>query len=160
MTDKTGIEYAILATDWKSAVWASVISPNGTDNTKVNKYASREDTNAVKYSYNLKNFKESYAGPSNHTVHSAANCSLIEVGEGQYWCWGTGIEPNHFSIGLDWGDEENSELVPQVLRLSNYTMFRQPSEVYWASILDLLNGSRAFPQICRYSLSGLVVSKH
>ena len=42
----------------------------------------------VEYSYQLKDFHDGYTIVSNHTVHSAVNCSLIEVSsEGQYWRW-------------------------------------------------------------------------
>ena len=44
--------------------------------------------NTVEYSYQLKDFHEGYAILSNHTVHSAVNCSLVEASrEGQYWRW-------------------------------------------------------------------------
>lgn len=44
-------------------------------------------TSTVKYSYQLKDFQEGYTILSNRTVYSAANCSLIEVEERQYWRW-------------------------------------------------------------------------
>ena len=44
-------------------------------------------TDTVEYWYDLKDFKQNNTRPANHTVHSAVNCSLIEVGEGQYWRW-------------------------------------------------------------------------
>ncbi|KAG0635127.1 hypothetical protein HOY80DRAFT_1094826 [Tuber brumale] len=174
MTDKTGIEYPILATNWTSAAWASGVSPDETSNTKVDKYKSGEskDTtlrtrigddinqylpsdlqmsnttlkvgaNQVKYSYNLKDFKEGYARPSNRTVHSAANCSLIEVGEGQYWRWGNGNRTGPFN----WGLEGSVEVVPEILRISNTTRVDRPLESFWMSFQDLLNGSNVFPQI-------------
>jgi len=43
--------------------------------------------NTVKYSYQLKDFQEGHVILSNRTVHSAANCSLIQVAEDQYWRW-------------------------------------------------------------------------
>ena len=44
--------------------------------------------NTVEYSYQLKDYHEGYTIPSNHTIHSAVNCSLVEVSsEGQYWRW-------------------------------------------------------------------------
>ena len=45
-------------------------------------------TSTVEYSYQLKDFHEGYTILSNHTVHSAVNCSLVEVSsQGQYWRW-------------------------------------------------------------------------
>ncbi|KAG0137899.1 hypothetical protein HOY82DRAFT_644931, partial [Tuber indicum] len=176
MTDKTGIEYPILATNWTSAIWASGISPHRTDNARVDKYASGEskDTSlqtffkigddinqhlqsdlemsnttlnlsasTVEYSYNLKDFKEGYARPSNRMVHSAANCSLIEVGEGQYWRWSNGSRIGPFG----WGGESNAEVVPEILRISNTTRIDRPVESFWMSFQDLLNGSNPVPQI-------------
>ena len=36
--------------------------------------------------------------PANHTAHSAANCSLIEVQEGQYWRWNKWNRTGPFSM--------------------------------------------------------------
>ncbi|KAG0634063.1 hypothetical protein HOY80DRAFT_1100913, partial [Tuber brumale] len=170
MTDKTGIEYPILATNWTSALWTDPILSNVTgDNPspdwaygKNSNFSIGDDISAylssdlrvlnttlnlgrdeVGYSYNLKDFKEGYVMPSNHTVHSAANCSLIEVAEGQYWRWGSGGRTGPF----DWGKEEDPGVVPEVLRLSNYVRFQHPVGAYWVSILDPLNGRRVLPQI-------------
>ncbi|KAG0137900.1 hypothetical protein HOY82DRAFT_496838 [Tuber indicum] len=176
MTDKTGIEYPILATNWTSALWTDRIFPNGTANTGVNKnkyakspvwahgknfnigddinpYLSSDllvsnttlnlSGNTVEYSYNLKDSKEGYSIPSNHTVHSAANCSLIEVGEGQYWRWGNGNRTGPF----DWGKEGDIGIAPLVLGLSNSTGVTQSLEANWVSILDLSNESAVIPQI-------------
>ncbi|CAZ84205.1 unnamed protein product [Tuber melanosporum] len=145
MTDKKGIEYPVLATNWTSALWTRRIFPNGTTNSAVDKNSGEEflssswsglqkyakspdwalesarlrtgdditpyiepdlqvqntalnvNGNTVKYSYNLKDFKEGYAIPSNHTVHSSANCSLIEVSDGRYWRWANGNRTGPFS---------------------------------------------------------------
>jgi len=44
--------------------------------------------NTVEYSYQLKDFQEGYTILSNHTIHSAVNCSLVEISsQGQYWRW-------------------------------------------------------------------------
>ena len=44
--------------------------------------------NTVEYSYQLKDFHDGYTIVTNHTVHSAVNCSLVEVSDkGQYWLW-------------------------------------------------------------------------
>ncbi|KAG0137915.1 hypothetical protein HOY82DRAFT_666824 [Tuber indicum] len=100
-------------------------------------------TNAVEYSFELKDFKEGYAMPSNHTVHSAANCSLIQVGEGQYWRWGNGNRTGPFS----WGKEDNAEVVPEILRISNETGVTPLGTTKWSSFLDRSNKSRVTPQI-------------
>ena len=55
-------------------------------------------TDTVKYRYDLKNFTENKPGPTNRTAHSAANCSLIEVGEGQYWRWDNWNRTGPFSM--------------------------------------------------------------
>jgi hypothetical protein len=196
MTDKKGIEYPVLATNWTSALWTRRIFPNGTTNSAVDKNSGEEflssswsglqkyakspdwalesarlrtgdditpyiepdlqvqntalnvNGNTVKYSYNLKDFKEGYAIPSNHTVHSSANCSLIEVSDGRYWRWANGNRTGPFT----WGRKNNTDVgvVPEVLQLANDTMVTQsfPSfEVYWVSILDLLNERSVLPQI-------------
>ncbi|KAG0634071.1 hypothetical protein HOY80DRAFT_1100964 [Tuber brumale] len=168
MTDKTGIEYPILATNWTSASWTGKIFSNWTDiysaegketapwtcigddinsslpydlqvsNTTLN--LTRK--NAVEYSYNLKDFKEGYAIPSNHTVHSTVNCSLIEVGDGQYWRWSNGNRSRPFS----WGGEVYNEVVAGILVVSNQTKVRPYTETRWVSFLDQ-GGSSVYPQI-------------
>lgn len=55
-------------------------------------------TEVVKYSYELKDFKENYARLSNRTVHSAVNCSLIEVEQGLYWRWNNWNKTGPFSM--------------------------------------------------------------
>ncbi|KAG0137910.1 hypothetical protein HOY82DRAFT_644957 [Tuber indicum] len=107
MADKTGIEYPILATNWKSALWTDPIFPKVTKGitawsglqkyAKSPKWANSKEASFIRYSYNLKDFKEGYAMLSNHTVHSTANCSLIEIGDGQYWRWGNGNRTGPFS---------------------------------------------------------------
>jgi len=53
----------------------------------------------VEYSYQLKDFHEGYTILSNHTVHSAVNCSLVEVsGQGQYWRWNNGDRTGPFRM--------------------------------------------------------------
>ena len=54
--------------------------------------------NTVEYSYQLKDFREGYTILSNRTVNSAANCSLIEVGQGQYWRWNNWERTGPFSM--------------------------------------------------------------
>ena len=55
--------------------------------------------NTVEYSYQLKDFHEGYTILSNHTVHSAVNCSLVEVSsEGQYWRWNNWDRTGPFGI--------------------------------------------------------------
>ena len=55
--------------------------------------------NIVEYSYQLKDFHDGYAIPSNHTVHSAVNCSLVEVhSQGQYWRWNNWDRTGPFGI--------------------------------------------------------------
>ena len=56
------------------------------------------DTDIVEYWYDLKNFNEGYAELSNHTVHSAVNCSLIEVEDGKYWRWNKWNRTGPFSM--------------------------------------------------------------
>ena len=55
-------------------------------------------TDTVEYWYDLKDFKENNPRPANHTAHSAVNCSLIEVGEDQYWRWDNWNKTGPFSI--------------------------------------------------------------
>ncbi|KAG0634068.1 hypothetical protein HOY80DRAFT_1100936 [Tuber brumale] len=174
MADKTGIEYPILATNWTSALWTGLVFPDGDGSPEADEYTSGEgrdtpppartgedinsylpsdlqisntalkvDTNTVEYSFELKDFKEGYARPSNHTVHSAANCSLIQVGEGQYWRWDNGNRTGPFN----WGREDNVEVVPEILRISNGTGVTSLGTTKWSSFLDLSNGKRATPQI-------------
>ncbi|KAG0137921.1 hypothetical protein HOY82DRAFT_512807 [Tuber indicum] len=173
MTDTTGIEYPILATNWTSASWTGRIFSDGTadDRRDISESGEGKDTalqtqlyditpylpadlrilnttlnltgNTVEYSYNLKDFKEGYAIPSNHTVHSAVNCSLIQIGEGQYWRWGNGNRTGPFS----WGSEEDIEVVPEILRLSNKTEVRAASGTRWMSFLDRQGGGGVYPQI-------------
>ncbi|KAG0137922.1 hypothetical protein HOY82DRAFT_644982, partial [Tuber indicum] len=178
MTDKTGIEYPILATDWTSASWSGHIFPNGppegkedrpywTDSknfTSARSFRIGDDIsnyllsdlqvsnttlnltkNTVEYSYILKDFKEGYAIPSNHTVHSAVNCSLIEVGKGQYWRWGDGNRTGPFST-----DKEGSiEVVSETLRVSDEIeeSYLTSSAALWMSYLDYRGGSSVYPQI-------------
>ena len=58
--------------------------------------------NMVKYSYQLKDFKEDYAIQSNRTIQSSVNCSLIEVEheQGQYWRWNNWNRTGPFSISM------------------------------------------------------------
>ncbi|KAG0635126.1 hypothetical protein HOY80DRAFT_1140123 [Tuber brumale] len=172
MTDKTGIEHPILATNWTSALWTDRILFNKTSNTR--KYAKSpiwangknfsigddislylqsnlQESNAtlnvrgntVKYSYNLKDFQEGYAIPSNNSVHSTANCSLIEVSENQYWRWSNRNRAGPFDCGKD-GD---IGIAPLVLRLSNSTGATQSLEANWVSILERWNRRSVIPQI-------------
>ncbi|KAG0634073.1 hypothetical protein HOY80DRAFT_1061535 [Tuber brumale] len=194
MTDKTGIEYPILVTNWTSASWTGRISSNGAADDRRNvsetfmnsawsglqKYAKRPywvysknatgagsfhigddissylpadlqvsnttlnlTRNTVEYSYNLKDFQEGYAIPSNHTVHSAVNCSLIQIGERQYWRWVNGNRTGPFS----WGNENEIEAVAETLRLSNKTEVRVVVGTRWMSFLDHLDGGGVYPQI-------------
>ena len=57
-------------------------------------------TDTVEYWYDLKDFKEpeNYARLANHTVHSAVNCSLIEVEPGQFWRWNKWNRTGPFSM--------------------------------------------------------------
>ncbi|KAG0634062.1 hypothetical protein HOY80DRAFT_1100907 [Tuber brumale] len=102
MTDKTGIEPLIPELTKisgmkyaKSPVWANGknfsigddISLYLQSDLQVSNATLNVRGNSVKYSYNLKDFQEGYAIPSNHSVHSTSNCSLIEVCEIQYWRW-------------------------------------------------------------------------
>ncbi|KAG0137923.1 hypothetical protein HOY82DRAFT_597189 [Tuber indicum] len=201
MTEKTGIEYPILATSWTSVSWTGQIFQNETVNTEKDEFESGEGKetapqarpfmnlawnglhdyaklpdwghgkksnfsigddispyllsdlqvsnttlnltrNTVEYSYNLKDFKEGYAILSNHTVHSAVNCSLIEVGKGRYWRWGNGNRTGPFSWGKD-----NGEVVSKILWVSNETEVRPYAAIHWMSVLDRLGGSSVYPQI-------------
>ncbi|KAG0635125.1 hypothetical protein HOY80DRAFT_1094813 [Tuber brumale] len=173
MTDKTGIEYPILATNWTSAPWTSRIFPNGTANTTIDSDVTEgKDTtsqthvgddinpslsldlqvsnttlnvrgNTVEYSYNLKDFQEGYAIPSNRTLHSTANCSLIEIGDGQYWRWSNGNRTRPF----DWGEKGNVGVVPKVLQVSSSTGYARSFQAFLMSVQERVNGSNVFPQI-------------
>ena len=55
-------------------------------------------TDTIEYWYDLKDFKEDDIRPANHTAHSAANCSLIEVEVGQYWRWNNWNRTGPFSM--------------------------------------------------------------
>ena len=55
-------------------------------------------TDTVEYWYDLKDFKEDNIMPANHTAHSAVNCTLIEVGEGEYWSWDNWNKTGPFSM--------------------------------------------------------------
>ncbi|KAG0633223.1 hypothetical protein HOY80DRAFT_930306 [Tuber brumale] len=97
----------------------------------------------VEYSYNLKDFKEGYAIPLNHTVHSSVNCSIIEVGEGQYWRWDNGNRTGPFN----WGEGDSADVVSGILRVSNETEVLPYTVTRWTSFLDSVGGSNVYPQI-------------
>ncbi|PUU83795.1 hypothetical protein B9Z19DRAFT_1038365 [Tuber borchii] len=86
--------------------------------------------NTVEYSYQLKDFHEGYAIPSNHTVHSTVNCSFVEVSkQGQYWRWN-----NWDRTGpLDWR-KESDDVLSQVL-VASKDAYHEYSVGYphWAS---------------------------
>ncbi|PUU83791.1 hypothetical protein B9Z19DRAFT_1071646 [Tuber borchii] len=84
--------------------------------------------NTVEYSYQLKDYHEGYAIISNHTVHSAVNCSLVEVSsEGQYWRWNNWDRTGPF----DW---DSDEVLSHVLAASNETYFEYKFNYpYWVS---------------------------
>ncbi|KAG0633224.1 hypothetical protein HOY80DRAFT_653717 [Tuber brumale] len=171
-TEKTGIEYPILATNWTSALWTGQIFFNGTGDTGRDEHESGEAfmnsawngiqhaylpsdlvvsnttlnlarENTVEYSYNLKDFKENNAIPLNHTVHSSVNCSIIEVGEGQYWRWDNGNRTGPFN----WGEGDNTDVVSGILRVSNETEVLPYTVTRWTSFLDSVGGSNVYPQI-------------
>ncbi|KAG0137926.1 hypothetical protein HOY82DRAFT_582775 [Tuber indicum] len=175
MTEKTGIEYPILATNWTSALWTGQIFSNGTGDTERDEFESGEGKetahqtpigddisaylpsdlqvsnttlnlagkNTIEYSYNLKDFKEGYAIPLNHTVHSAVNCSIIEIEDGQYWRWGNGNRTGPFN----WGEGNNADVASKLLTVSNETEVLPYSVTRWTSFLDSLGGSSVYPQI-------------
>ncbi|CUS15585.1 unnamed protein product [Tuber aestivum] len=168
MTDETGIRYPILATDWTSALWTGKIFPGGDGDTntetgdsgsqfklgddispylesdlQVRNATLKVGKNTVEYSYDLKDFNGGYTTPSNRTVHSTVNCSLIQVGDGQYWRWGNGNRTGPFS----WGEEGSLEVVSEILRFSNQTDTVQFAMTDWVSFLDFLGGSGVYPQI-------------
>ena len=55
-------------------------------------------TDTVGYWYDLKDFKKDDIRRTSHTAHSAVNCSLIEVEEGQYWRWDKWNRTGPFSM--------------------------------------------------------------
>jgi len=65
---------------------------------KVSNTTAKVGTDIVEYWYELKDFKEEDIRPTNHTAHSAVNCSLIEVKEGQYWRWNNWNRTGPFSM--------------------------------------------------------------
>ncbi|CUS15583.1 unnamed protein product, partial [Tuber aestivum] len=163
------IEYAG-STDWshgEEAVFriGDDISPYLESDLQVSNATLRVGTNTVEYSYRLKDFDGDYTTPSNRTVHSSANCNLIEVGESQYWRWDNGNRTGPFRLlsrlndysasaseaklgfgELGWG-EGNVEVVSEILRVSNESQIIRHSSANWMSFLDLSNGSRVSPEI-------------
>ncbi|CUS15582.1 unnamed protein product, partial [Tuber aestivum] len=188
MTDETGIQYPILATNWTSALWTGKIFPddgsirvdqldsgqafmnsllNGLQKYAelpkwINKIANssskhdislylesdlqlpnitlKVDANTVEYSYKLKDFKGDYTRPSNRTVHSSVNCSLMETLGYQYWRWNNGNRTGPFY----WSEESSSEVVSEILRISDIVSSTTPK---WVSLQDYLGGSGVYPQI-------------
>ncbi|PUU83783.1 hypothetical protein B9Z19DRAFT_1038355 [Tuber borchii] len=118
----------------------------------------------VEYWYNLKDFNENNTIPTNRTAHSAANCSLIEVGEGQYWRWNKWNRTGPFN----WGDGYNDDVAARAIWISND---RAPYIEYahWVSSWDSSNGSHTYSQIyilcsgfaweCRAALTETIGSK-
>ncbi|PUU83788.1 hypothetical protein B9Z19DRAFT_962480 [Tuber borchii] len=100
-------------------------------------------TDIVEYSYDLKDFKQDYTRLSNHTVHSAVNCSLIEVEQGQYWRWNKWNRTGPFSWGED-TKEDSNEVVARMLWVSNNTDIEYP---HWVSFAASSNASHAPSQI-------------
>lgn len=111
-----------------------------------------KDTGMVEYWYDLKDFENNNVKLSNHTVHSAVNCSLIEVEQDKYWRWDKWNRTGPFS----WG-EDSTGILPRTLWKSyestkglmqeaNYT-FSPIAYPHWASFEASSNGSHAPSQI-------------
>ncbi|RPA98444.1 hypothetical protein L873DRAFT_1828523 [Choiromyces venosus 120613-1] len=180
LTDETGIEYPILSTNWTSARWAgqtfynrSTTIPEGDyererfwveneigddissyllSDLQVRDTTLKVGKRIVQYSYK----------PSNHTIHSAVSCNLIEVNYDLYWCWNSGNRTGPFSIfeesdsvfsDLDFTRKGNPEVVSKILRgvekqQQNHTII-DPDIIQWISLLESgMYGSPLASQIC------------
>ncbi|PUU83782.1 hypothetical protein B9Z19DRAFT_962341 [Tuber borchii] len=138
--------------------------------------------NDVEYSYQLKDFKEGYAILSNRIVHSTANCSLIEIGEGQYWRWNNWERTGPFGWGKDThnvvssvlqGSNESNTEFPQWISIENDYENDIFSQIYiacgyyawecWPTLTETTANEshqiqpheRFFPSTSLYSLSAL-----
>ena len=74
------------------------INPHLRSDLNVSNTTLNVGTDTVEYWYDLKYFEEDNILLANHTAHSAVNCSLIEVGEGQYWRWNKWNRTGPFSM--------------------------------------------------------------
>ncbi|CUS15589.1 unnamed protein product [Tuber aestivum] len=171
MTDKTGIEDPILATNWTSALWTNQIYSKETAYPMKDKYGSAhgKDTslsdpmldlesdlrvsnatlklgaNTTTYSYELMDFKGGHPIPSNRTVYSTVSCSIIEVHEGLYWRWSNGNRTGPF----DWGEESVAIVTETLLWGLNAT--KGTHRALWRnhtmSFPVMANGSHVSPRI-------------